>query len=471
MRKLLVLALSFVGTTAGAQSRPSDAAAVALVDRALHRMGGEARLRSVTGLRMEVMTQWQRLHFGSHPFADAPSFERHVDLRDYSADRWRNTRNFLPSGSSVDIVDDSIASRQSSRPDGTTIASALNVAYVDERRELFAFAPERTLLLAKTAGGLRMLGDTVIDGILHRRVSGRAEGYPATWFLRQTDGLLAMVRFVADERNDFGLAPWGPMEVEFWYSNWVLIPPGILLPRQRDVRRVGRPYKRMTALSMIANPATPPDSFAISDSLRQQYAATARAPMWDVSIESSGISPEGFVSLPPATGFLGAVRIGGVWVMLEAGQLSDVARRASEWLESQGARVGAVLVSSTTSGSGGIRWFAGRGIPLYIAAGFEPFARRLLGTRSPGAPVTVVRSERWVRVGSDSLWLARVEVPDANGALVAYSATQKWLYAPLLVGRPAMQPELDTVLARLRAKGLEVESLGGARGLRVPLRP
>jgi hypothetical protein len=141
------------------------------------------------------------------------------------------------------------------------------------------------------------------------------------------------------------------------------------------------------------------------------------------------------------------------------------------WLESQGTRVGAVLVASTTSGNGGLRWFAERRTPLYIAAGAERMARQLLGAATLRARGTLVTADRWVQVGSDSLWLARVEVPDANGSLVAYSPTQKWLYAPLLAGRPAMKPELDAIIARLRAQRLEVSFIGGARAPRTPLTP
>jgi hypothetical protein len=473
MRKLiLVLATTaWLGASAHAQSRPNDPAAVAMIDRALQRMGGEELLGSIRSLRMDVMTQWQRINLGTHPFGDAPSYERNVDLRDYTSNRWRNTRTFLPNGSSVDIVDDTVASRSLSAANGATTVSALSIAYVDERRELFAFAPERTLSLAKASGGLQALGDTLIDGIAHGRVHGSVDGFATTWFLRRADGLLAMLRFTADERNDFGLAPWGEMEVEFWYSNWVLIPPGILLPRQRDVRRVGRPYKRMLVLAMTANAPAPSDSFAISDSVRQRYFASQRAAMWDVNVEGSTITPEGFVSLPPITGFLGAVRLGGAWVMLEAGQAPGAAERAAMWLESQGTRVGAVLVASTTSGNGGLRWFAERRTPLYIAAGAERMARQLLGAATLRARGTLVTADRWVQVGSDSLWLARVEVPDANGSLVAYSPTQKWLYAPLLAGRPAMKPELDAIIARLRAQRLEVSFIGGARAPRTPLTP
>jgi hypothetical protein len=473
MHKLLLLVAlaSAHGSVAEAQSRPNDPAAVAMIDRALERMGGEALLRSVRSVRMDVLTQWSRINLGTHPFGDAPSYERNVELRDYATNRWRNTRTFLPSGTSVDVVDDTVASRSLTMPNGDLTSSALNIAYVDERRELFAFAPERTLILAKSGGGLQALADTVIDGVAHGRVRGSVDGYSTTWFLRRTDGLLAMLRFSADERNDFGLAPWGVMDVEFWYSNWVLIPPGVLLPRQRDVRRVGHTYKRMMVLTMTANAPAPSDSFAISDSLRHRYLSSQRAPMWDVDVAGSTISPEGFVGLPPFTGFLGAVRIGGSWVMLEAGQASGAAERTTTWLETQGARVAAVLVAQLTSGNGGLRWFAERRVPLYVAAGAEPLARHLLGETTLRARATMVRDERWVRVGSDSLWLARVELPDANGSLVAYSPTQQWLYAPLLAGRPAMKPELDAVVARLRARGLTVSFIGGARAVRTPLAP
>jgi hypothetical protein len=120
---LLVALACPVGGDAGAQSRPNDPTAVAMMDRALQRMGGEEALRSLRSLRMDVMTQWQRINLGTHPFGDAPSYERNVDLRDYSANRWRNTRTFLPNGSSVDIVDDTVAARLLSSPCGVGLGA------------------------------------------------------------------------------------------------------------------------------------------------------------------------------------------------------------------------------------------------------------------------------------------------------------------------------------------------------------
>ena len=48
--------------------------------------------------------------------------------------------------------------------------------------------------------------------------------------------------------------------------------------------------------------------------------------------------------------------------------------------------------------------------PLYVAPGAAPFVRRIAG-RTTG---TVITTPRWVRVGSDSLWLEPFSAPDLD---------------------------------------------------------
>jgi hypothetical protein len=470
----LLPVLSLHAAPADAQRAPNDPAAVALIARAVNRMGGEQTLRGIRTIRMDVMTQWQRTALGEHPYADVPSFERHTDLRDYAVNAWRNTRTFLPAGGSVDIVRDSIGARTLSFG-GRVSEMPLNVAYVDERRELWAFAPERTLLAARDAGGLRLATDTSIDGVKHARISTSVDGFPATWFLRRTDGLPALVRFRADETNDFGLAPWGMMEVEIWYSGWTSVAPGLLLPRQRDVRRVGRPYKRMTALAMAVNVPAPVDSFPIADSLARAYLSRERRPMWAVPLDSARIVDAYFATFPPFVGVSGAVRIGGQWVLLETGQAPGAGQAVSEWLARQapGSKVGAAVVTNTTTSNGGVGWFAAQKVAVQVAPGAEPLVRQVLagagvaGRRAPGA---VVRRPHWLRVGTDSLWLEPVDLPDMPGTMMVYSPTHRWLYSAAGVGRPVTQVEQDAVVGRLGARGLRVEWIGNARTFHAPLR-
>ncbi|MBK6494668.1 MAG: hypothetical protein IPG05_06155 [Gemmatimonadetes bacterium] len=475
-RAFLLLKFLLVGiplTGSAQMPRPSQDAAT-LLDRTIARMGGDSALRGIRSLRLDMMTQWARTTFANRPFADLPSYERNVELRDYTTRAWRNTRQFLgggPATAIVDVVRDTIAVRlMPAAPNAAPAWGPLNLAYVDERRELFAFAPERLVLQLRHDPALRQLADTTIDGAAHARLQATVDGWPATLFVRRSDALPAMVRFHADEIADFGLAPWGRHEVEFWYSGWQRIAPGVLLPRQRDVRRLGVPYKRMTVLAMVANAPAPADSFAISDSLARAYLATEQRPMWQVDLASMGkLVRERFATTPPMLGTPGAVQIGGAWVLMETAQHEGAVGLVTAWLAqvAPGVPVGAGIATIPSPANGGARWFTGKAQPLYVAPGAAPIIRRVTGRAASG---TVVTTPRWIRVGSDSLWLEPFTAPDLVGAMAVYSPTLKWLYLPA-AGAPTHQVEQAALIARLAARGMAVEWIGSARGLVTAVSP
>jgi hypothetical protein len=397
--------------TVGSSSTPiagAQSAAAAVLDTALARMGGAQAARDVKRVRLEMMTQWQRTVFDERPYADQPVYESHSELRDYEAKSWRNTRHFANGRTTIELVDvvaDSVAARRSpggpggvaspaSVPPGTWVP--LNIAYVDERRELFAMAPERVLLAARGAPDLRALPDTTIAGAAHARVSATIDGKATTLLLRRSTGFLTAARFRADAPNDFGLVEWGTMDVETWYSAWRKQPGGLVYPFQWDVRRVGRPYKRMTVVGATFNPPASPDSFVVSDSVRAAYFATAVRPMHDVQLDSARLVEGRFVTFatPGAPG--GAVKVGSEWVLLEAGQAPLSAERAAAWLAKSdaGSRLAAALVTVPAAGSGGVAWLSPRHVPIHVAGGAMPFVDAML--RGHGVPVTGVTAvSRW----------------------------------------------------------------------------
>ncbi|HEY0928859.1 MAG TPA: hypothetical protein VGE27_02975 [Gemmatimonas sp.] len=452
-------------TTLTAQA-VNDPRAESVVAGSIARMGGDSLLNAVTSIRMDVMTQWQRIGFSELPYADAPSYERHSELRNYGTKSWRNTRYFLPSpAAAVDVVRDTVGARWLSQPNGPTTIAPLNVAYVDERRELFAFAPERTLQQARASGTMRLLTDSTVGGVAHARIRGTVDGFPATWFIHRGTQLLSFIRFSADETNDFGLAPWARQDVEIWYSGWTRYNPGVLIPRQRDVRRVGRPYKRMTAMSVAINAPAPADSFAIPDSSVARYLATEQRPMWQVSLDSVQIVEQAFANFPPFTGSIGAVRIGGSWVLLETAQTDGAVGLVHDWLTKRtGSGASAAIVARPVSGNGGVRWFAAKQRPLYVAPGAAPSVRRMIGAAG-ASRATIVSRAQWLRIGSDSLLVTPFEVPDFGVALAVYSPTLRWLYTPF-VGVPTYQAEHDAIMADLKRRQLPVEWLGTTRSLR-----
>lgn len=479
---LLLLALAPVLAAArpslpGASTAP--AAATAPLDTALARMGGAEALRRVTRVRFEMLTQWQRIGFDGRPSADAPSYELHSDLRDYAIPAWRNTRRFAVPGVATgappvwreiaDVVRDSVAIRHApTTPTGASVWGPLNVAYVDERRELFAFAPERALLAAREAPDLRALPDTTIAGAPHARVAATIAGFAATLFLRRGDGLPALARWRAPHPNDFGLVPWGTMEVELWYANWAAQPGGLVYPMQWDVRRVGRPYKRMTVLAAAFDVAASPDSFAVPEALRGAYLATARRPMHDVPLDSARLLDGRLASFGAPGAPAGAVRLGRRWLLLEAGQAPLNAERAAAWLRAADpeATLAGALVTPPLTGSGGAAWLAAQRIPVHAGPGAAPFVAAVLrGHAAPPGALAAVPRGRWMRVDGDSLWLEPLDLPDAPGTLVAWVPSLRWVYSATL-SNPVHRAR---VLAHARARGWAVERLGSARAVASPV--
>ena len=487
-RPLGVVALSVTATavflpvptsvrlTSLAAHRP-PAAAPAL-DTAIARMGGEDALRKIERVRFETMTLWQRMSFENRQSDLIGTYELHSDLRNYTLGAWRNTRRFVGGPTlreMTDVVQKDVAIRRfPANPDGTQPPFApLNIAYVDERKEVFAFAPERLLLAARAAGDLRVQSDTTITGLPHARVSATVDGFPTTIFVRQSDGFLAMARYHAAQPNDLGLSPWGAMDVEVWYSRWNKFPVpgthGVGYPTEWDVRRVGRMYKRLTLLAVNFDAAAPADSFAVSDSLRRAFASgIARKPMWDAPMDSARILEPRLARFGNIGQAQVAVKMGSAWLMLEGTAVPERNETDVQWLKSAdaGSSVAGLLITLPNSGRGGAAWFAQKKLPIYVAPGAAAaMSVTLANWKQPRSATTVVSKSQWIRVGGDSLWLETMDFPDFPGAVIAYVPSMRWAYS----GVAASALNFDLLVARIRQNGWTVDRIGSARSLTQPI--
>lgn len=462
-----MLALLLAGALALGAAGDPDPRAAAVVDTAIARMGGLAALERIERVRFEMVTQWLRTEFDARPFADFPSFEFNSDLRDYTLRGWRNTRrnSFAANARAfTDVISDTVAMRNLGQG-----WAPLNVAYVDERRELFAVAPDRALLLARRANDLRALPDTTIGALAHARVSATLDGLPATLFIRRGDGFLALVRWRAAQHNDFGLTGWGVMEAEHWYSQWRPMPGGIAYPTQWDVTRVGRPYRRMTLLSVRFDVPATPDSFAISDSLRGAFFATASRPMHDLPLDSARLVEPRLATFGAFGTPAGAVKLGRRWLLLEAGAAPLSVERSARWLaraDAGSSVAGAVITMPLTGTTGGSTWLASQRVPLHVGEGSRRFVEAMLRERKDArAAISPVTSGRWLRVDGDSAWVEPIDLPDFPGTLVVWVPALRWVYTG-----PALLPvQRDRVLAHARARGWTVERFGSQRVLLTPV--
>jgi hypothetical protein len=437
-------------------------------------MGGETALRAVKRASYEVITEWQGIVFDDRPAPPVLSYEWSTELRDYTAPAWRYNRKFFqPNGVVVvvDLVVDTVAAMQMQgawRPQ--------NQAYVDERDEVFALTPDRILVLARDAGDLRALSDTVVRGARYRRVAASFGPLrAATLFVRAGDGMLALARVRKAQPSDFGLAPWGEMDVAVWYSRWRAFPTagsagGLTLPVQLDIWRAGRPYKRMTTIGMTVNPDIPADSLVMPDSLRAGFLARSRKPMFDLPLDSAKIVESSFASFATNGTPVGAVKLGGAWLLIEAGTAPLSIERSAAYLESAdaGAPLAGAVVTAPT-GSGGLAWLVDRKLATWIGPAARPYAEAVLrGWNRTGAGTSLGRiaAGAWLRVGRDSLRAEAVDFPDFPGTIVLYSPTLRWAYA-----WPASSPVGAERLGRvIKERGWTVERIGGAREIatRVP---
>jgi hypothetical protein len=405
------------------------------------------------------MTEWQRTDFDARRAPVILSYELSSELRDYTIPAWRYSRKFFsPNGTAevIDLVTDSIAAIGVNGRWRTQ-----NVAYVDERDEVFAFAPERVVRLAREAPDARMLPDTVIAGVRYARVAAAVARFHPVLFFRRSDGLLALARVTVGQPNDFGLAPWGTMDVEFAYSRWQrLADAKVVLPMQIDVSRVGRPYKRMTSISAKINPMIPQDSLVIGDSLRAAFLATSRRPMFDLPMDSARIV-DGTFALFGAFGTpSGGVKLGGKWVLIEAGTAPLTIERSADFLRraDPSASIAAAIITAPT-GAGGIAWLTRQSFTTWVTDPATPFADAALrGWPKGGTRLHVATGQRWIRVGSDSVRVETVDLPDYPGTTIVYVPSRRWVYA-----WPVGPVQMDYVVAHIRERGWHVDRVGSAR--------
>jgi hypothetical protein len=472
----IAAAAAFIAPPVTAAHR--EAAPAAALDTAIARMGGQETLARIERVRFETMTLWQRMTFDERPSDLISTYELHSDLRNYALVAWRNTRRFLSGPQMQEMTDivqkDAGIRRFPPKPDGTASTwSPINVAYIDERKEVFAFAPERLLLAGHAASDLRALSDTTIAGQPHARLSATIDGFPTTIFLRRSDGFLAMARYRAGQPNDFGLAPWGEMETEMWYSRWTKFPvvgtPGVAYPTQFDVRRVGRMYKRLVVLSANFDAEAPADSFAISDSLRTAFASgPSNKPMWELPMDSAKLLEPRLARLGNPGQTQVAVKLGKSWLFLEGASVPQRSETDVQWLESAdpGSTVAGLLVTGPNTGRGGAAWFIQKRLPVYVTAGAaSAMSATLDNWKQPRSAAKVVSKPQWLRIGGDSVWVEPIDLPDYPGALVAYVPSLRWAYS----GPAATPLYFDMVVARIRERGWAVDRIGSIRSLIQPI--
>lgn len=436
---------------------------VTLLTRAEDRLGGDAALRAVRTVKLEYATHWMRLAFGPQTEAPSAGDELNTDWRDYEQGTWRNARRALGPRviAFVDLVRDTVAAR------GTTAGwGPLNAAYLDERRELWLTAPERLLPRLRdlaAEGGVRQLRDTVFAARPHARLAATLDGTPLVLFLDRTSGLPAGVRFRGAQPFDFGLAGWGTMEVTIWWSRWTAVN-GVGMPFVHDVRRLGRPYKRIVVQHAEVNVALDADSLQVSDSLRGRFVREQRRAMFDLPVDSARRLADGVVTFGVPGTPAGALRLRAGWLLVNTGAAGlSLERSVAALARADVVPVhGALLGSTSLFSAGGLPALSKTAHPLVASVEARPMldVLRAQWTIPPTAVQTVTQG-RWLRLADDSVYVEPLALPDAEGALLAWVPSKRWV----LLGDASTAPQLRVALEAVARHGWPVAFAATARGV------
>lgn len=394
----------------------------ALLRRAIEAQGGEARLRQVQALQVEIIGHRYLIEQSERP--EGPwiaSYDQRTELRDLAGQRLRVTTEaraiqtgaWTPASTSI----------AEGKPNG--VAAAVRQGKIVPARaqlardaaDLLALEPERLLLTALAAADLKQLPAEHLQEIAQQVVTFTANGRIVRLFLNAHTLLATAVDVIADDGTD----TWGEVTRRTLFSYWNVESNGLLYPRQRNVLWNGVTQGESSIVSLTINPEIPADAFTIPDDVRRAFAS---APQLDFRTVPLGQRTTAAQPAPAAAGTPaapaaapaiavetlaeGVIQIPGLWnvamvqqpdglVIIEAPISSEYSAQVLDEAARRfpGVKVKAVVTTSDAwPHFAGLREYAARGVPIYALDLNKPIIDRLLAARYTARPDRLARTPR-----------------------------------------------------------------------------
>ena len=444
---------------------PAQTPARQVIERSAAAVGGLDKLRAVTAVRtveegIEYFTSVGDPRVPPAIIAETiTTLRRMAPIGLHQTTVARVAMNNTPFTQAI-VASDSVVSRG-----GVAAATAFDAA---QAAEVAALAPDRVLLTALAAGDLAATRDSVIDGAPQHVVEFHWSDARVRLAIDVATGFPAAMRLVRAYPTFVFWSLWGDMTFDTRWFGWSLERNGLWYPRQRTVALNGEPFRQFLVTEIDVAPAAPPDSFAVADSARAQFAANGHA---------GASMPEPV--LTPVTLGDGVVLFKGYYqsalirerdgiVILDASQ-SNARSRA---VLGQAARLfpGVPISAVVTTASawmqiGGVREYVSRGIPIYALDVNAARVRAVVAAPYVTYPDSLARARRAaiLRVVHDPITLGsgvnQIQLlPVASGDLLVYWPVRRWLYASDMIVPATFEPNYNAA----RAEGLRraVATLG-----------
>jgi hypothetical protein len=484
---VIALAAAIVASAASlsAQKAPVNATLVPAADRiaqAIDAVGGEARLKSIKSLRLELIGHGFALEQSERP--EGPWLTTYVEsteVRDFEHARRRiesRRRNWsFPSWSplAISVIDGDVAARTN----GTTWTpgTPADIASLDA---LYALAPEKLLFTARASSDLRSLPDQLQQKVNQHVVAFTWNGQRMRLFLNGWTNVPTMLEIV---RNETRFGNWGDITERRWYSFWTLEKGGLLYPRQTTTEWNGFPYTDETVQVLKVDEPVDAAALTIPDETKAAFAETAKRPAPappTVFNESRAIDLTDWLVEVPGGFNISVVKQPDGLVIMEATTGNEHAAAAMAFARKRfpGMKIKAVVTTSDAwPHLAGIREYVAEGIPIYaldlnvsILGRFVESAHTLVPDRLENAPKPAIFkpvSSRTVIGTGDT----RIELFPAHGEIgermmLAWFPGAHVLYSSDFIQRnapgrgtpffmPKMLMEVETAVAREKITGIE----------------
>jgi hypothetical protein len=423
----------------------------ALVDSAIVAMQRSASLKSFHALRLVGIQH--EFALGNAERSEGPwrvSYSQFAELRDLDAPRLRRTEQGLSANGNksadriTTVTDSVVALTLNGRQSGGS--HGLYEDLIDRIDGL----PDRALSLAAAAQHLAYDGVVKRYGLSFDVVSFPWRNGRIRVELSRETRLPSAIEIFRSYGDNFRWAPFGDVTMRTDYVDWNVMPEGPYWPMQMKTSLNGQPLRDIT-LARATFTATPPpsDSFVVSDSAREQYAAASALNFSRFRLGMRGQPSE----LAP-----GIVRVVDQWAQtlvkqpdgvvifeahISAQYLHDVIGEAQKRWPTLPIKA-LVMTSDPWAHLGGLREAIALGIPVYVNARSIPFLTTVAKAPHTIAPDSLARSRRapkFVPVsaktvigrGENSVELYPVGGPYAERMLIAYFPGHKLLYGADLV--------------------------------------
>jgi hypothetical protein len=459
-------------------------AARRLVDDAMTALGGEARLRAISVVRLKAMRTRNALEQSIRPDGpyidtvddlvetrrfDRPALRDDLRARGFAAAwadgaKWVTTVTLVSGGEAFAMRDGPMA--------------PANHAGVQAAEESLALGPERVLLTAADAADLHREAPAMLHGFRHDVLAFTWRGAPVRVFVEPVSHMLAAVEITRPRPEHIFWAPWGDVTTRLSFDVWMIEANGIHYPRRWTIESNGRVAESWFIDEVAFNPPDTPPLDVGADLAAK--ARTTHRTIEDIKLPdaATAVTLVPGITLRPGSWNVTEVETpAGIWV-IEGPIGNSYSAQVMREVAAKGQKlIGVITTSDSWPHIGGLREYVARHVPIVALDLNLPQLTRLFGAPHaqapdrlalhPAAPILrPVTGDQWLGAGQNRMRLMPFRTVTGERQFAIWWPAHRLLYTSDLFtvsadGSIFLPQYLDETRDLVKREQLDVKTIFG----------